>query len=496
MGNDLKEIEISRPQNEVLTSTKQLNLFLAGVGSGKSHLMGLQSAFFVVNFVKARGLISANTYSQLSGATLARVFKVWKEYFGWTEDVHFVVDKQPPDHYKKVTAKLKTYKNVISFQNGASIFLASLDNYKAVDGIEVTYALLDETKDTKEAAVKEVVLARMRETVVFIDDQGNLYDYKPEEIETSGFNPLYVYTSPAKVQWLNEMFYINKNLDEINTKIFQKDDFYVGEFEDRKVVISSTYHNEQNLPSNYIESRRAVWDETPGMTDMLIFGSPMGKTGSEWYSKFEREVHIVDSIDLDLDLPLHVVFDFNVVPYMPAIVCQIVYEGAKTVIKIINEYALEHPNNTTMDVCNEIIFDYAGKVSQIYYYGDASGKNRTTSTTDKSIRHNYDVIESFLADFIYDDSKRVPRSNPPISGRRLLMNRIFSGNSDVSIQIDSSCEHMINDINFGKEGPNGEFLKEKVRDAQKGITYEKYGHHSDCLIYICWWNFNYLIKID
>lgn len=494
MSNELKEVEISSPQNEILTSRKQLNLFLAGVGSGKSHLMGLLSYFYVHNFPKAKGLICANTYSQLSGATLARIFKVWKDYFGLIKDVHYVVDKKPPEHFNKINADLKEYRNVITFQNGANIFLASLDNYKAIDGFEVTYALLDETKDTKESALKEVILARLRETFIFMSDDGELYDYKPDISGVKEFNPLYIFTSPAKVQWLNEMFYIDKNTNEINAKIFDKDDFYIGDFDDRKVVISSTYHNEHNLPSNYIDSRRAVWDNTPGMTDMLIYASPSGKSGSEWYSKYNRDIHVVDHIPLDEDSPLHVVFDFNVVPYMSALVFQIENKDGKEVLKCINEYALEHPNNTTMDVCNEIVFDYSGRINTIYYYGDATGKNRTTATTDKSIRHNYDIIERYLSDFLYDESNRVPRSNPPLDGRRSLMNTICSERSNIILRVDSSCKKIIQDMTFGKEGKNGEYLKEKV--TVDGVSFEKYGHHSDCLNYICWENYSYLIKIE
>ena len=40
--------------------------------------------------------------------------------------------------------------------------LASLDNWKAIDGRTISWALLDETKDTPEAAVKEVIISRLR----------------------------------------------------------------------------------------------------------------------------------------------------------------------------------------------------------------------------------------------------------------------------------------------------------------------------------------------
>lgn len=490
-----KQIEVSEPQHAILTSSKEYNLFLAGVGSGKSHLMGIISANYIINFPEATGLICANTYDQLSRSTLVQVFKVWHSYFGLVEDVHFVVDKQPPKGFKTNGEKLKTYRNVISFSNGARVFLASLDNYKTIDGLECSWSLLDETKDTKEEAVKEVIIARLRQNRMFIDKNGHLWDHKPPRKKVTGFNPLYIFTSPAKVQWLNEMFYVNDNLKEIKSKIFDPNDFYVGDFEDRRVVISSTYHNEHNLPDNYISGRRKVWDDTPGLTDMLIFASPAGKTGGEFYAKYQYDVHVKPKLEVNRDNPLHVSFDFNVNPYMPALVFQLEYEDDVVVIKVLREYALTHPRNTTGDVCDEIIFDYAD-VGSMYIYGDASGKNRVTALMSKnSPKDNYSVIKIKLRDYLFGDSMRVPRANPRLAGRRILANRIFSGNSKVRVEIDASCKNFINDLDTGKEGPNGEYVKEKAKD-QNNKQYEKNGHHSDCFLYFCWYNFHKLTKIE
>lgn len=497
MPQEIKEIEVSEPQDEIINSPKQVNLFLAGVGSGKSHVMGLISANFIINFPRAIGIMCANTYSQLSKSTLLRVFKVWEEYFGLIQDVHYVVDRQPPSHFKRNHPKLKEYKNVISWSNGAMTFVASLDNYKVLDGLELAWGMLDETKDTAEEAVKEVILARLRQNEIFISDTNELYDHKPTDVEVKGFNPLYTFTSPAKVPWLNKMFKINDNLEEIVKVIYDPDDYYIGDHKDMRVVISSTYHNEHNLPDNYIESRREIWDETPGLSDMLIYASPVGKTGGEWYAKYNRDVHVKHGLEVDPNVPLHVTFDFNVNPYMSALGIQLDYtDEGDIIIRILKEYALEYPNNTTADVCNEVLFDFAGEIDGLYYYGDASGKNRTTATMDKSIRHNYDVIRAVLSDLIFDGSNRVPASNPPIAGRRILMNRIFGGKSHVKIEIDASCVQLIQDIDMGKEGPNGEYLKPKFRDEEKKVSFEKYGHHSDGLVYFCWYLFNELIKID
>jgi hypothetical protein len=44
----MQELEVSEPQREILLSTKQRILGLAGQGGGKSHTAGLISADFVL----------------------------------------------------------------------------------------------------------------------------------------------------------------------------------------------------------------------------------------------------------------------------------------------------------------------------------------------------------------------------------------------------------------------------------------------------------------
>lgn len=482
MGRKI-EIELSDPQIEVVTSTKNFNLFLAGVGTGKSHCMGLVSGNFILQHPEARGLIAANTYSQLSGSTLDRIFKVWAEYYGWKQDIHYVVDRQPPKNFNIKGEKLKDYSNTISFYNGALIWTRSLDNYKVIDGMEITYALLDETKDTKEEAVKEVIIARLRQQVLEVTPEGVIQKYTGEH---RGYNPLFIFTSPAKTQWLNEMFKINENIDEINKRIFSKTDYYSKKTANMLTVISSTWHNAHNLPKGYIESKVEMWEDTPNLINMNIYGSPIAKTGGEWYKRFERDIHVVD-LGFEEGLPLHISMDQNVNPYISGLVIQekVLNSGVRE-IRVLKEYALQNPHNNTESLAEWIIEDYGEHLRGHYYYGDPSGKNR--STIGKGVRHNYQMYESKMKKYLHGSSYCVAKSPPPMNVRQTLMNRIMGGNAKVIIVVDPSCKNLINDFDFLKEDGNGGYLKPKVK-GENGITYEKYGHHSDALIYYCHYRF-------
>ena len=171
----IKELKYSDPQRDVLETTADRVLFHSGVGSGKSQCIGVLSADMVLNYPELTGFIGANTYKQLSRSTLLRVFEVWEGQFGLKKDIDYVVGHIPPANFVKIGADLNSYEGVISFSNGAKIFTATLENYEAIDGTELGYAFLDETKDTREEAVKAVIVARLRQKGILIDNQGNIY---------------------------------------------------------------------------------------------------------------------------------------------------------------------------------------------------------------------------------------------------------------------------------------------------------------------------------
>jgi hypothetical protein len=154
---------------------------LAGQGSGKSAVAGAISAILVEKFSLVRGLIAANTHEQLNKATLNRIRDIWKTYFGlteWTPDNlsgDYVIDKRPPKGFITTHHSYKSYHNIISFRNGAIIYIGSLENYTALDGIEVAWCICDETKDTRPEAITEVVLGRLRQPGIYIKN-GELSD--------------------------------------------------------------------------------------------------------------------------------------------------------------------------------------------------------------------------------------------------------------------------------------------------------------------------------
>jgi hypothetical protein len=460
-------MQISEPQHSILCSDSDISLFLAGQGSGKSHIGGLLAYRFISEFPQVRGFIGANTHTQLTQSTLIRIFEVWKsigilEFNEKTGIGIYVVDKQPPKKWG-LDISLRDYYSTIVFKNGAVIFIGSLENAKAHDGKEFGWAILDEVKDTRERDIKEVILGRLRQKGIKLNDRECC--------------PLYFLTSPAKVKWLNEMFELDEHIEEITNKCISEVDYFIKEIEKevkKTVVISSTYHNLHNLSANYIENIKA--NNTAEVAKSLIYGYPFTSSGSEYYSSFSNIKHI-KNVSYNPEMPLHISFDQNTKPYSSATIWQIRLQKEDNVLVCIDEVTLKHPQNTTEHVAREILKRYRAHKGGMYVYGDASGMNK--NSLSPSIRNHYQIIETILAPFLSNLSIRVLKRNEPHLKRRPFINAIFESKFNFSIEINKNCVNLIEDLMFVKEDENG--AKSKKEKHQDGG--EKYGHTSDTLDY-------------
>lgn len=496
MTTQTATVKLNGPQGSILFSNKARNLFHAGQGSGKTHIMGALSFMFKTHLPKSIGFIGANTYEQLSKSTLLEIFKVWKEYFGLIQNVDYVVDKHPLGGWTEPDVTLKSYNNTICFHDGTIIFVGSLDNYKAHEGKTLGWAMLDETADTRPEAVTDVIIARLRQQGVRIrknPEQGQFkFCWEDHPDAGEALNPLFIFTKPSKEEWLAEMFSLSDHRAEIESTIYSKTDYYCGDFENKRVVIASTYHNQPNLPPNYIEDRKLELPED--RIKMLIYGSPFGKTGAEYYSAFNHDKH-VGSFGYVPKLQLHLTFDFNVHPYMPGAIWQIIpadkSDDGRTKARCIHEFKMKAPRNTIEDLCSVFRAEFGHLCTPgLFYYGDATGG---ASQPLKTVKNYFNVIEKELGVLVGPRSKRILRMNPrtraigkQTMGRRDFVNACLKGAFGFDIEMDLSCTALIADMQFIKEDKNGAKLKEKVKIDE--VVCEKHGHLSDAMDYFLAWN--------
>lgn len=473
--------KVSAPQKAILRSTSAVNLFLAGVGSGKTHLLGIKTYQFVSMFPHVRGFIAANTYLQLEHSTLFRIREYWKS-IGVVEyepsarpHGQYIINKKPPVHFSTEGHNFDSYYGIISFINGAVIFIGSMDNAKAHEGKEFGWAVLDETKDTKEEDVKEIIIARIRQRGMYIVD-GKLSDTGTPEQQ---YNPLFITTSPAKTDWINDWFALDQYSEEITNHIYSRTDFFEKQIGNKFITISSTFHNVHNVGENYIQN---IFDNnTEERGKALVYANPFTLTGGEYYSGFMRTKQ-VQNCQYDSTRPLHLSFDQNSVPYNSCSIWQFENKDKLWIVKCIDEIALENPRNSTEEVCEEFMMRYPNHKAGIYFYGDASGRAR--STMNKEFKHHYQIIEYKLHRYLIAGSNRTAISNPLVLKRRDFVNKIFEEKLPIRVIFDERCRKMIADLMYCKQAIDGGKDKHIVTDRETGDKYQKYGHMSDCMEYM------------
>jgi len=459
----------SRPQKDALEYVRPLNLFMSGYGIGKTHMLAVIAYSYIRKYPEVRGIIGANTHSQLSQSTMRQVFKVWKsfgitEYSESNQNGQYVVNKIPPKHFKSFGDVYLNYNGILTFINGATIYLASLENADAHQGKEAGYGLLDETRDTREHDAKDTILSRLRQKGIVI---------KGREI-----NPLYIFTSPAKVDWINAWYGLDKFVDDIHAHIYSETDYFHYYDEMINVVISSSFHNRHNLPADYFD--RLKFSNSSERYDSIIYANPFGRAGGEYYPAFERKKHVRPTA-YDPDLPLHVSFDFNYVPYNPAGIFQMDKIEGIWHVRMIDEFALTSPHNSVEHVCEAIIARYGQHRSGWVIYGDATGKAGTIA--GKEQRSYWQTVWHKFRGIVLETGKRVPRGNPTNNTRRDFIGRILEDKPPIRLVIGEHCTHMINDLMYCKEDAEGGKDKKTVKD-ENGQSYQPYGHFGDLLEYM------------
>jgi hypothetical protein len=410
---------------------------------------------------------------------LFRIREYWKsigviEWDKNTSDGTYVVGKKPPLHFRTANHNFDSYHNIISFINGHVIFMGSMDNAHAHEGKEMAYAFLDETKDTEESDVKEIILGRLRQKGMYLVD-GKLSTSGTQEQQ---YNPLFITTSPAKVEWLSNWFSLDKYVDEIGSKIYSRDTYFEKRIDNKFVTISSTYHNVANVGENYIKT--ILNDNTEERGRALIYGNPFSSTGGEFYSSFNRLKHVV-KCSYNPSLPLHLSFDQNTVPYNSCGISQIALIEGNWNLYFIDEIALQNPRNSTEEVCEEFMMRYPNHKAGLFYYGDASGRAR--STMNKDFKHHYDIIEFKLRNYLVNGSDRTLIKNPSVIKRRDFVNLIFEEKLPIRIYVNESNRYMIADFMYTRQDVEGKKDKHIVKDKETGESYQKYGHFGDLVEY-------------
>lgn len=137
--------------------------FFGGVATGKTFTGSQYAIRHLLKYPQMTGFIGANTYDQLTQATL-REMMYWLEFY----QIDYVIDCIPPATWGPVVKRFKSYKNILSIRHPVSgkpvhAFVRVLSDPDALRGIEFSWYWVDETRDTPQNT-HEIILSRLRES--------------------------------------------------------------------------------------------------------------------------------------------------------------------------------------------------------------------------------------------------------------------------------------------------------------------------------------------
>lgn len=190
------------------------------------------------------------------------------------------------------------------------------------------------------------------------------------------------------------------------------------------------------------------------------------ESGLEFYKAFRYDKHVRDTI-YSSSIPIHVILDENVNPYITAIL----FQGAGKRVWQIDELCMSHPYNTVKSLASELIKRYPNHDRGMFIYGDATSQKEDTKL--EKGQNFFTLFSGYIRQ--YNPSMRVPRSNPSVAMRGAWINTILEGN-DIEIIIGTNCHNTIKDLQFIKEDADGTKFKKKVKDIRAGVSYEELGH--------------------
>jgi len=263
------------------------------------------------------------------------------------------------------------------------------------------------------------------------------------------------------------------------------------EIEGKQIKISYTCHHSTVMDNRWAsdEYKAMLSAETDShRRNIDWFGLWSTKiTGGNIYKKFKSQKH-TGICKYNPNLALHISWDENTNPYLPCCVFQI--EGKE--IRMIDTILGVNPENTVKAVCNEVKRKFPVHRSGVFIYGDATSQSSEIQKNALKGEEGYDMFDLIMQNLkSYQPSLRVNKSNPNVIPRINFFNSVLDNNEGgIKFIIHKDLTEAITDFEQTKEAPDGRKAKITVKDKDTGVTYQPYGHITDCCDYILCYAFS------
>lgn len=412
-------------QYEALTSKATHFGMIGGVALGKTFTGAHFCIYHLVHYPHLTGFIGANTYDQLSQASLRELLYWLEEY-----EIPFVIDQKPPAEWN-AGKRFKNYDNILSVKIGDRVtyaFTRVLMKGDKLRGLEFSWYWIDETRDTPQNT-HDIILSRLRES-----------DY------VKGL----VTSTPAGEDWVWERFVQSTDrgkFDHNSTATEQSVKYG---------IITEDFY--QTLLKTY----------TKRMADQELFGRHVVVRDGRAYYTGDYE-NRVQGQGFDWDRPLIVGMDFNFRPApMVWLIGQVNEDGDK--IHWFDEFAESEVSSRQQ--ARKLAAKYGDAFLCIF--GDASGHRETTSNNGET---DFMQIADELSRAGVNFSIDVDQGNPRVADRVENVCRLLrDADGNIAFTYDHvRCPHL-----------DGDITKVVWKHGKQDASDPKRTHAGDAVGYACW----------
>lgn len=405
---------------ELEGSDKRYNVIWGGAGSGKSF----STAQHLVKRLlgkKQKALVVRQFQTSLNESVIDLIVNICED---WSNKGNF-----------QIITKHNKVEKKIDFFNGSQIIFKGLDDVSKLKSVNnVSCIWIEEADEIDELSFFQLD-ARVRGKSIV----------NPKIFIS--FNPVH------ESHWLKKHFFDN-------VTVSAKVDFF-----------HSTYHNNKFIDTNYKEVLEGYKFTNPNFYQVYCLGE-WGVTNTEAniYKAYDATKHVT-YCEFNPLLPLWVSLDENYVPTSSMLICQV----ENDTINIIDE--IFEIGWNLEQICNELNDRYGNHPKILT--GDRTS-NKGDSKQDRGAT-TFTIVEKWVNNII---NTRLPSQNPQVGHRVNWLNKVMS-TDEVKVRINPRCKNLINDLmNVKWDKDNKGKDKSVFKDKKYNITYQKFGHLSDCFDYV------------
>ena len=472
-----RRVYVNEKQRQFLAAKQKRRSYVGGRGSGKTTVAGHETRVEMNYLPRAKGFLAGLTYTQLTSNTVPAMEGAWqahglREFDQKSGFGHYVKGKRPPANWIKPYQPPSSYENVISFLNGYTIQMLSMDRAELARGGNYDFGHIDESALMKEEHVNKILRPMIR---------GNIYRFNDEHHQT--------FCDYTSVPWLPSGQWVFKTEDLAKEKPAEA--FFLE---------STAYDNVAVLGEKYLRDLRNGM--TPLEWDVEVMNKRLTKLPNSFYPSFNEEKHgvwktfsythddktgLTLAIDSDRDpvRELELSFDFNA-----AFTSVTVHQENGNEFRSLDALWVKQSATTVLDALVTKFCDIyeSHERKHVVIYGDRNGNNKQVGSNLTF----YQTIQQQLAARGWTSLLMVQGLDPDHRLKHIAINEMLAENNPrlpIMRFNRNKCKYLI--ISIQQSPINPDWTKNK-KSEKSSIDQERATHLSDCFDNIVYRKYGHL----